>query len=365
MLSKKADCLKFKVSDRVVLLPEHDSDISQYSIDDKQHINKYIYKYSNPSTQFQNKIISFPFEIRLSNLKNWSASNCVFSDDVVIVIDDNDINFSLNFTCCIFESNLIIKGDSNEVSPSVLGKIAIDNCSMKRLFIRNIVVIDCFFYKSDLPEVTLEDRKTKVLRSENSNIGIIDIIGCKVEEVSIPSDNLKKYKFISGGIYKNLLKNSMDKGKDKDFLLSKAFDVVSIFLKNRSVSFNEADMSKVFYERAYLQNINNNKILRLFLYMFGYFQNPLIYIGTGLFLWICVALFIWVYACLWAHNNSITPYEAFRLAFGAFFGLSYTVKGSATESLGISYIVSSAIGVGTIFYSSLLVTLLNRFKLNL
>lgn len=311
------------------------------------------FRYILDVLEWKNKIVDFPLEITCTHGCEISVSNCEFKKGLIVRIED-DVNIDSVF---IFSSNisegLKVYGSNGRERNRVAKDIAIDSCLIDKLGVVQVVAEKLDIYNSTADEIVLESNNLRKLVSDRSDIGLILECSNEIQSVTISAGSFEKHKIVPKKVYRTLKTRY---GK-KEYANGASLRTLDLLLRNTNITFPSSETSSLFYERNKIQA--TSLLEKALLWMFGYFQSPMRYLVTALLWYSFIALVLGVVSIYSGNLFPVT--EILRLTLNSFLGLSYTL--SESDNYLSSIVLSIAIGMGTIFYSGLLVTMINRFRI--
>lgn len=342
------------------------------------------YRYIITETELINKIIDFPIEINCICSAEIHIKNCEFKKGLKINVDYGvEIN-----SIFIFRSDIV--GDLNLYGGEhdcnkVKNNVGIDSCNVDNINFIGLSPKELNIYLSDIYYLNIESSNFNGLVIEDSSIGIFTYIGSIIKKLDINEGAFKKYNIVPKNLYNIIYeKNSIPLSKAtfssfsisgyKDFIrnfksiikhnkenkiFSKKYSLTTIdfLLSNENTVINISELNDLYYERNKIQT--SSLVIKSILWLFGYFQNPTRYFFTFIILLSVFTSFLNIIThVVGEHLNTL---EILKVVTNSFIGLSYT----ANPNVGYvtSIILSLYIGAGTMLYSGLLVTLINRFKI--
>lgn len=310
------------------------------------------YRYIVNETTWENKIISFPLEINCQSGANVHIDNCEFKDLLIIRLNDGISIEGVFIFCSEMAKSLKLFGTEHRGN-KIVEDISIDSCTSNKV---EIIQLDCKkieIYKTKICEIVLEASKAQELGMDRSDIGIL-----LEHSTSIATINIHENTFSNEGIIPKKLFGILEKRyQNKEDAKDSSLRTIDFLLKNTNVTLNSHISSALFYERNRIQT--SSIFSRMILWSFGYFQSPARYLTTAIIAYFFTCLLL---GASFVSSGTFLPLkEVFVLAFNGLFGLSFTL--SDNSNYISRFLVSLSIGVGTVFYSGLLVTLINRFRI--
>lgn len=315
------------------------------------HFSKY--RYIVDDLDWEDKIVNFPVEITCSSDCRVNIKNCVFNRGLIIRADEGvDINSVFIFRSQVLDG-LKVYGSNGPTPNKVVKPINIDTCSIDRLDVTQFSAKKLDIFNSSVDELYLEANYLEDMVVNRSHLGLVFEYYNKIKEVDIEAGSFAKKKVIPNNLYSVIRKRGSNHEHAKDTSLR----VLDLLLRNTNITFPSSETSRFFYERNKIQT--SSLPAKAILWMFGYFQSPMRYFVTALFWYSLIVLMLGLGSIY--GGSFLTVKEVLRLSLNSFFGLSYTL-GDSGDFLS-SIILSFAIGMGTVLYSALLVTMINRFRI--
>lgn len=301
--------------------------------------------------EWSNKIVDFPLEITCSLNSKISIKNCDFKKGLILRVG-GDVPIESIFICSSKISNSLKVYGSNQSYLKINNDMEVDSCLIDKVEVNQVEAGIFNIYNSNVDEINIESNSFEKFLIERSDIGFLLEYSNEISVIDIQAGSFDRYKIIPKRIFSTFKSRYPDVKDAKDASLR----TVDLLLRNKNVIFPSYETSGLFYERNRIQT--NSVTARTLLWMFGYFQSPMRYLTTAILLYSFIALILGVASI---QSERIIPIpEILRLTFNAFIGLSYTLSDS--NDYFSSLILSVAIGMGTILYSGLLVTMINRFR---
>lgn len=274
--------------------------------------------------------------------------NCEFNENLTITVNNSKPNLAIHIFESEIKGTLRITAHDHEVS--------IDKCNVKKLCVYDTnSSIDIFMSKIDY--LYIEGNTLTKLSICDSDMDFMLSLNNKIETIDISPNS-----FISpSDLYYKLNEHySPDKNSNnlRDTYTQDAIvQTFDLLLKNNSSLLCPLENSHLLYYRNKAQTKSLSS--RCLLWLFGYFHKPERYIALSVILSSLVFTSLLLASTI--STKSISTIMLMRLTINSFFGLSNTFNND--DSYLISIIISISIGLGTIFYSTLLITLINRFKI--
>lgn len=310
-------------------------------------------RYIVDNLDWENKIVDFPVEITCFPGCEVKIKNCVFNRGLIVRVNEGvDIKSVFIFRSQVL-NGLKVYGSNGPAPNNVAQSIDIDTCSVDRLDVSQLSAKELEVYASSVDELHLNENHLGRVVVNRSHLGLIFEYFNKIEEVDIAAKSFAKKKVIPNNLYSVLRKRYRDQESAKDTSLR----VLDLLLRNANITFPSSETSRLFYERNKIQT--SSLPAKAVLWMFGYFQSPARYFVTALIWYALIVLMLGLGSVY--SGNFLHAKELLRLSLNSFFGLSYTLESS--DDFLSSIILSFAIGAGTVLYSALLVTMINRFRI--
>lgn len=310
------------------------------------------FRYVVDTQEWINKIIDFPLEIACPRGSKINISNCEFKKGLIVRLDyDETIESIFVFKCDI--ANYLKLFGSDHHCNKVENSIDIDSCIIDKIETIQIETKAVNIYQSNTNELIIEANIIHKLIIEKSNIGILLEHGNDIKIIDIHAGCFEQYGIIPKRIFSTLTKRYSNKENARDASLR----TIDLLLKNSNITYPSHETSSLFYERNRVQT--KSLLSRAILWLFGYFQSPMRYLSSAIILYSFIVLLLGI-ASLYSGIH-IAGQDILQLAFNAFIGSSH--MSTYTSDYLLNGILSVSIGMGTIFYSGLLVTLINRFRI--
>ncbi|MBM5068752.1 hypothetical protein HYO03_22230 [Vibrio parahaemolyticus] len=230
--------------------------------------------------------------------------------------------------------------------------VSIDTCSLDKLEITGLSApVD--IYKSKISNFLLESNNFDKFKIEKSHVTRFTCYFTRALKVDI-----SKGTFSLGGVLpKNTFSDFKKRYKNKEYAQDATVQTFDFLLENSSTSLCASEYSEILYYRNKAQI--KSPLHHCLLWLFGYFNDLSRYLTTAIIF--LSGVFFSLMAASIINNTSLSLVELARLSIDSFIGLSNTY--GYNEHHLISIVLSCSIGLGTIFYSGLLVTLINRFRI--
>lgn len=298
---------------------------------------------------WDNKEIDFPVELYCSLDEKVIINNCDFKKGLIIKIDGGIQIDSIH----IYNSN--IEGSLKVLAHrggEVIKDVSIDTCSLDKLEIIGLSAsID--IYKSKIINFLSESNNFSKFKIEHSHVTRFTCYSTKALEVDI-----SKGTFSLGGVFPMKTFSDFKKRyRNKEYAQDATIQTLDFLLANRSTSLCTSEYSEILYYRNKAQT--KSPLHHCLLWLFGYFNDLSRYLTTAI-IFLSIVFFSLMAASI-KNNTSLSLVELARLSIDSFIGLSNTY--GYNEHHLISIVLSCSIGLGTIFYSGLLLTLINRFRI--
>lgn len=306
------------------------------------------FRYILDDAEWKNKEVNFPVEILCSRGDRVVIENSTFNEGLIIRLG-NGISIDN-----IYIYNTKIKGKFRVVScgGEVAINLGIDSCEFDTLELNGLrASVD--IYKTKIEKLSLESNKFSKFKLDVCSVVSFSCYYTVSSFVDIANNTFK-----SGGVVPSKLFSDFNKRfKNKEYAQDATVQTLDFLLNNRSTSVCAAEYSDLLYYR------NKAKTKSVFahclLWLFGYFNDLARYVTTAL---ICLSVvFFSLMVVSMKTDLSLTISALIRLSIDSFIGLSNTY-GYSDNHL-ISIVLSTSIGFGTIYYSGLLLTLINRFRI--
>lgn len=310
------------------------------------------YRYILDVTKWENVIVDFPLEINCKSGSKIYIDNCEFRGLLIINLDYGISIDSIFIFGTDIRKALKIYG-SDHTGNEVRENISIDSCIIDKTEFLQLNSDKIDIYNTKLTELHIEAISANDFHIKRSDIGIILEHSTKILNIDIQDGTFDNQKIIPSNLFKELKKRY----KDKKTAIDASLRAIDFLLRNKNIILPSYVISGLYYERNRIQT--ESILSGLILWSFGYFQSPLRYLTSAIITYALVSGLLGFSMLLSGTYSSVE--EILRIAFSAFIGLSYTISGESDYITSI--IVSFAIGLGTVFYSGLLVTLINRFKI--
>jgi len=310
------------------------------------------YRFIINKQKWTDKIVDSPVEIECPSDGEIYISNCEFNKGLTIRVGfDTEIK-SIFIFCSEFSGGLHLHG-SEHYCNSVKNNIDIDSCVVDKFSLVQLAPDTVHIYSTNIDEIIIESNNFQRFIVEKSNIGLLLEHSNVIDDIDIKSGSFEKYKIIPNKIFKVL----QDRYQSIELARDTSLRTIDFLIKNKNVIFPSNETSCLYYERNRIQT--KSSFSKILLWFLGYFQSLARYFVTALILYTFIVLLLGV-TSLYEGSYIAIP-QILRLALNSFIGLSYTLEGS-NHNYFSSIIMSISIGLGTIFYSGILVTVINRFR---
>ncbi|MCU8124791.1 hypothetical protein M2H60_21610 [Vibrio vulnificus] len=307
------------------------------------------YRYILNTLIWDNKEIDFPVELYCAHDDKVLINNCDFKKGLVIRLDDGVQIDNIHIYNSNIEEGLKILAHNAGKS---INDVSIDTCSLDKLEIIGLSApVD--IYKSKISNFLLESNNFSKLKIERSHVTRFTCYFTRALKVDI-----SKGTFSSGGVLpKKVFSDFKKRYKNKEDAQDATVQTLDFLLENSSTSLCTSEYSEILYYRNKAQI--KSPLHHCLLWLFGYFNDLSRYLTTAIIF--LSSVFFSLMAASIINNTFLSPVELARLSIDSFIGLSNTY--GYNEHHLISIVLSCSIGLGTIFYSGLLVTLINRFRI--
>lgn len=327
---------------------KNDRVVEQQPSDSCLRDNRYIVN----KTIWKNKIINFPLEINCQSGASVEIDNCEFNDLLIIRVG-YDVSIEKIYIFCSEIIGAIKLYGSEHQGNEVTKNITIDSCASNKVEIIQLNCNKIEIYNTQTDEIILEVSKSKELVIDRSDVGILLEHGTNIASIDIHEKTFDNAKTIPKKLYSTLKKRY----QNKHHAIDTSLRTIDFLLKNVNMTLNSRISSNLFYERNRIQI--KSIFSRMILWLFGYFHSPARYLTTAMITYVFVCILLALSSVI--SGMCIPLEEVLLLSFNGLFGLSFTLSSSPYYSSG--FVISFSIGVGTILYSGLLVTLINRYRI--
>lgn len=319
------------------------------------------YRYILKLAEIEDKIIKYPIEIHCEKNQKINIKNCFFEKELNIRVDYETSIENIYLYGVDINKTLNININGEVISNS----IDIDSCNINRMnIVSGNIEKKIYVYLSDIEYFNIEGTISNTLEIEKSSIGIFTYIDSEIEKVNVQKNTFLEHGVVPGKLYEFInKKESKIKALIKKITLNDSYaketslETLDFLLKNRNSLISVSEINEIYYERNRLQT--SSIVNRFFLWMFGYFHNLGRYFVTFSILYI---LFVTILSIsTYFSGENLETGGIHRLVINSLLGLSYTAD--ASVNCYTSILISLYIGAGTILYSGLLVTLINRYKI--
>lgn len=307
------------------------------------------YRYILNTLAWDNKEVDFPVELRCEYNDKVIIRNCYFKKGLVIRLDNGVQIDNIHIYNSNIEESLKILAHHGGKS---IKDVSVDTCSLDTLEITGLSApVD--IYKSKISNFLLESNDLDKFKIEKSHVTRFTCYFTRALKVDI-----SKGTFSSGGVLPNNTFSDFKKRyKNKEYAQDATVQTLDFLLENSSTSLCASEYSEILYYRNKAQI--TSPLYHCLLWLFGYFNDLSRYLTTAI-IFLSSVFFSFMAASI-INKTSLSLVELARLSIDSFIGLSNTY--GYTEHHLISIMLSFSIGLGTIFYSGLLVTLINRFRI--
>lgn len=310
------------------------------------------FRYILDTQLWEHKIVNFPLEIICPSNGKIEITNCEFRQGLIIRLDYGVSANNIFIFRSEFPEYLKIFG-SDDFYNKIERNIEVDSCVINKADIIGLAANSLIVYKTSIAEFIIESNEFSRVTMEASNIGLLLEHGTRTGDIDVKEGCFEKAGIIPKKIYSTLC----ERYEDKDNAREASLRTIDFLLKNTNVNFPSLETSSLYYERNKIQT--RSYAAKAVLWIFGYFQSPMRFFTSAIIIYSIVVFSLGI-AALYS-GNSLTIPDILRLSFNSFIGFSHTLNDSNDYLSNI--ILSVSIGMSTIFYSGLLVTLLNRFRI--
>ncbi|WP_419238547.1 hypothetical protein ACN08P_18280 [Photobacterium leiognathi subsp. mandapamensis] len=308
------------------------------------------FRYIVKTCEWNEKEVDFPVEILCSVGDEINIKNCEIKKGLIIRLDDGvQIGNIHIYNSNISEHLKIFAHDGG----NIVGEVSIDTCEIDVLEI-NQLSASLDVYKSNIGKLHTDSNNFSKFKIDHSNVTKFICYHTRADEVEISNGTFKL-----GGIVPTKLFSDFNKRyNNKEYAQDATVQTLDFLLKNRSTSLCTYEYSELLYFRNKAQT--RSMFHHCLLWLFGYFNDLSRYVTTAIIFLSSVFFSLMMVSI--KSNLSLPVVALIRLSIDSFIGFSNTY-GYNEENHLVSVVLSCSIGLGTIFYSGLLVTLINRFRI--
>jgi hypothetical protein len=310
------------------------------------------FRYILHGQDWSDKIFDFRVEIECRSGEEVNIKNCYFKKGLIIRLESEVYLQNIYIVGCDIDDPLKIYGYDHECNV-VNKEVSIDTCNIEKIETIMIKAEAFRVYKCLIKEMLFEASDVARFIVEKSSIGFLLEYGNRFGDVDIQEGCFKEF----GIVPHNLMNNLNARYNNINHAREATLRSIDLLIRNKNVCYPSHESSSLFYARAKVQS--SSVVINFTLWLFGYFHSVTRYLSTSMIMLFVV--FISLGAASIISGDNFDNIELLRLSINSFLGLSNTLS-EGNNSFLLSVVTSISIGMGTVFYSGLLVTLINRFR---